>query len=1033
MILTKEKIKEINIDELINKYLIEGIIEKILFIVPTNRKSRQLKKELLNYVKNKTAQKIKIETLETISEKLLQKNLIFHKISEAASFVFIKQAISKVKLNYYSIFKDEIPQGTLEEIRNFILELKRNGITPDKLETDTQINEESEILKAKDISAIYTEYNNICRKINAFDIGDIYENLINLDDKNFDICFNEFYCDVDLIFIDGFNEFSNPELEIINKLSSRRKTYLSFDFYKNNKIFSYIENIFDKLKNYQFNEINDTRIFELELFKKTIEEKLFISRNKVKYDFSNKLFEVKGIKINDEIELIASEIKKIIIHDKVIPSNICVAFNSIQDYSNIIRDVFDKYGLPINLTDRKSLATSSPIVSLINFLEIVENDYYYKSIFRALHSNLISTGDIDITNLKLIANSLKIISGKANWTNLLNTEFNIEFADDEITIDMIKKAHDDFNYITKLLSPFENNLSIDDFLINLTKLIYQLKIPFHILLNENEKEEYTRALTTFLDNTKEVFELLKKEFGADEKYSISFYQNQLRTICNWSRYNVKEKSNYGILITSIEEIRGLQFDYLFIGGLIDGLFPDKYSPQVFRSTTFKKKAYEHYSKQRYLFYKAITSFKKKLYLCYHLSDEKSDLVKSNFLTELNSIIDIKEINYKDYDNFIFTQEKYQSLQAYNHNNLIEESIFKNIQKAVLINNIRAKSPTEKSIYNGHLFAENEIENAELIKNFKNLKQKQFSISQLESYAKCPFKYFLERVLKIKVIEEPTDTVEPLQMGKLLHNILFEFYTTLRNEKIILQGCSDNDFNKAKEILKKIALNKVEHSIFKYPINFFDKEKILGIKGNFKNSILYKFLEEERKENDYIPQFFEVAFGQLKNDGTDELLNSFSPINVDGINLRGKIDRIEINDKTKSFNVVDYKLSGKKPNNKELLNGISLQLPIYLYATKKLLAEKFDDNYLPNDMIIYSLKYKSDDFGKKPIKNIETQNVIDTSLNSVKKYVDSITKGEFNLSTLENRKDKVCKYCDFISVCRLQEIEKDNEITNEETT
>lgn len=1034
MILTKEKLKEINIDYVIQQYLENGNIEKILFIVPTNRKARFLKKELFNFVKNKSAERIKIDTLETISEKLLSVTKIFHPISEAASIVFLKQAITKVKLEYYSNYREEIPVGTLEKIRNLILELKRNCVSPEQFETDDDIIEEAEKRKASDISKIYKEYKSICKKVNAFDLGDVYEELLKLSDHTINNNFNQLFFDVDFIFIDGFNDFTIPEIQIINKLSINKSTYISFDYdYKNEKIFSYIKNTFNKLKDFGFREIIDKRTYPLDKITTIVREKLFIAQDVEQINFSDKIYEIYGDKKEDEIELIASEIKRLIIEDGIKPSNVCVVFNKVQEYSQLVKDTFEKFGLTYNVTDRQSLDTSQPIISIINFLEVVETDYYYKSLLRALNSSFIHLPEINIDNLQLIATEFKVISGKNNWNEILSINNLNDFDESHVTLEQIQNASKDFKVISNLLVPFECDSSVDEFYEKLINLILQLKIPFNILTYVNEQEVNSRALTTFLDTLKEVFTLIKNEESEATKHSILFYLKLIRTICSWSRFNLKEKSNYGVLVTSIEEIRGLKFDYIFIGGLIEGIFPTKYTPQIFRSSSFRKKALEHYLKERFLFYKAVTSFNKKLYLSYHLITNKNELVKSNFLDAFELLFKTGKINKTNFSKYIFTEEQAQI----NYNFINDKNISYNkdvINKSITIHNLRINSPFDKNVYNGYLLSDESLTNEELINYFLNFKNKQFSITQLEQYALCPFKYFIENILSINNIEEPTEDIEPIELGRILHKILFEFYTTIKIKGITIQNCDDEVFEKSKEIIMKIANHNVEKSIFKSPVNFYEKEKILGIDGNFEQSILFQFLKTERESKAYIPQFFEVAFGKVQKDGSDEELYSEQPVNIDGIKLRGKIDRIEINYENKSFNVVDYKLSGKKPTQYEIADGISLQLPFYLYATEELLSKNFKEYYSPNEMIIYSLKFKSDKFGKMKVslpKGKNINEVINDSINYIKNYVEAISNAEFHLSKVKKREKIACKNCNYFSICRIDELPKNIDEDEEE--
>ena len=117
----------------------------------------------------------------------------------------------------------------------------------------------------------------------------------------------------------------------------------------------------------------------------------------------------------EEVELIAKEIKKLLQDKKIEPERICIVFNLIGNYSTIIRDRFNVYGIPFNLTDRFSLSTSPPVKALLGLLEILENDFYYKNIFRAFGSGFLGSMGIDISSLLKTSVELKIVSGYENW------------------------------------------------------------------------------------------------------------------------------------------------------------------------------------------------------------------------------------------------------------------------------------------------------------------------------------------------------------------------------------------------------------------------------------------------------------------------------------------------------------------------------------------------------------------------------------------------------------------------------------------
>lgn len=1035
MILTKEKIKSVNLSGLINQMVDENRVDEILFLVPTNRWIRNLKRVLIEKSPNQAVSQIRIETLTTITAKLFGEIKPFRLLSDASATVFIKQIASSKNFKSLSAYRDEIPFGTLDKIRNVIAEYKKHGISPADLLRESQKLQSPELEKALDIAEVYEEYQRKCEKLNAYEVGDVYLALTNIEYDELRNSFKKVFAGVAYIFVDGFSELTRLEVEIISKLSDLTKLFISFDYNtKNNLLYSHLDKCYSNLYEKNFREIFNPEIESGTSFQNLLAEYLFFRSPKEKFDYSKKVTKIVAHNKEKEVELIAKEIKKIIIDENIEPHTICVAFNIIQDYSVLVRDIFEKYGIPHNLTDRIALQSSAPITALISYLEIVESDYYFKNIFRALNNGFIVLEKIDVRNLYRIASEQKIVAGKENWyASIHDAIANLSNADDDTNTkrkEMLIKANEDLKYIEQLLKPFEEKLSIPEFMEQLKDFILQSNIAFKLIELREDAEKEIRAFTNFMETVNEIFDLLREEYGNEKKFNLSFFVEQIRTACTWSRYNVKEKTNYGVLVTSLNEIRGLKHNYLFIGGLCDGIFPTFYSPEIFYSGSFKKQSNVYMTEERYLFYKAITSWNKNLFLSYHLTDEGRETVTSTFLRDLESVITLSTQTEKDFESLIYCEEEKQIASGSNENISSESP---RVNRILDIERKRSSDILPESSFKGNILMDDDelITEEELSKiriDLSAFMKRQYSISQLEMYAKCPYKFFLEKVLGIETIEEPTEDFEAVEMGRLLHTILFLFYTELKERNITLPVCSDKEFKIAQKIIFEIARKQLETTALKSPLTFFEKEKILGFNGNEKDSLLYKFLEKERNETEeFLPAYFEVGFGKLKNDDMDLELSTNEEINVDEIKLRGKIDRIELNEKDSTFNVVDYKLSGAKPNFRDLKEGLSLQLPIYLYVAALLLSKRFGRKFSANEMYIYSLRYMEKDFGKKLVSIKSSQEkfnsieeVIENALTHARNFVESIAKGRFNLSTLEDRLEKVCKYCSFKLICRVDE-------------
>src|SRR5690606_11938910 len=361
----------------------------------------------------------------------------------------------------------------------------------------------------------------------------------------------------------------------------------------------------NKLIENGFKEIEDRSISIGNRFISDVKENLFTKKNKtIVARYRNDITVVKALNREKEIELIAKEIKELIIENKVEPHKICVTFNLISNYSPVVRDIFSQNNIPINLTDRSLLSTSPPVISIINFLEILENDFYYKNIFRALNGSFINLKGINLSNLLKASVQLKIISGYEKWSNMLTDAFNrFDNEDDDISSgglirkEIYSRALSDIKKIAESLAPFHGKMSLSEFKENLTSLIYSLEIPFHLInhaqKNESRLEENIKAVTTFINSINEMLDLFHLEYDNEQKFSLKFYLNNIRTMVSSTRYNIKEKPNYGVQITTMNEIRGLQFDYLFLSGLTDGDFPTRFSPEIFFSGSYVKSELNH--------------------------------------------------------------------------------------------------------------------------------------------------------------------------------------------------------------------------------------------------------------------------------------------------------------------------------------------------------------------------------------------------------------------------------------------------------
>lgn len=1067
----------------INQRITLNKADTFIFIVPTRRKVRELQREFLKLAPKSTASAFNIFTLETFAAELYNLFCSPKKFLTATTQAVIFENAIRNKVNELKYFlpqgiKYSIPKGTFEKIINVINSLKEAGVYPTSLYEELESVQSDEKLKLKDILNLYEEYESLLGD-QFIDGGGIFKEL-NYSITNsppLDNFWNRFQ-NTELILVSGFDEFSDPEitmLDAVSKFNVKKNNNLgmviSFDYYLNNdELFGHLRENFEKFLGLGFKYHSDQPESKPS-FKKHVTKNLFCSDDSTKkLDLSENITLISSRNREEEVEVIAKVIKNLLYNEPGRDlSKICVAMYQPQIYTKLFHEIFPRYGIPANITDRFALDQSAIAVSIISLLNICQNNFRQRDIMRALSSSFFTFANgkstIDAGNLYAVSVALKITAGRDFWktriTNRINQlQMDLNTNDDEIEIyhlkneiESLQKALNDILLLEKYLHPFETQLTPFEFRNSLIKLLNRLQVPENILKlpagNLELLEKDTRAYQKFLQLLDDLIDVLTFQAKEKDRQPLKFYIEQLKAAISQTRYNIRQKYGYGIYITSFEETRGLEFDIMFAVGLVDGEFPPPYSPEIFHSSNRqKKKEIYHLTEMRYLFYQCITNFTEKLFITYPNKDGDIELVRSPFINSLLKILDCGDWQNALPDKIteaVYTEE--ELLQrigsnkgtnpAYQHNKSFDERMLRHIEfifKAIEIENSRS-SADRMLEYNGRIY--NSLSDSSQ-KYLEKTSDKIYSITQLEKYAKCPFKYFADNILKLNVLEELEEGMTPIEKGSILHEVLFQFYIDRRQKQLPpLFECTDEQFAEAVNNLIELTRTKLDSLKTSDLLYFLEKELILG-RGDSKG-IIQEFLNAERERKlDVVPTYFEVAFGSRVGSAklTDPELSKKEPVIVGNIKVRGKIDRVEVGNGF--FSVVDYKTGSKLDDFADIESGLALQLPIYLFAVEKILSEQ-NKHLKPAAATYYSLKIPVTEkiaLANSELKNkafvqtrkqaavleseIELRQVIDKSIMYVNEYVGAIAKGEFPITTQE-KMPKACEYCSFDMICRKQTI------------
>ena len=287
-----------------------------------------------------------------------------------------------------------------------------------------------------------------------------------------------------------------------------------------------------------------------------------------------------------------------------------------------------------------------------------------------------------------------------------------------------------------------------------------------------------------------------------------------------------------------------------------------------------------------------------------------------------------------------------------------------------------------------------------------------SPTALETWAACPYQYFLGYVLGLDVLETPEEivTISPADRGVLFHRILERFIIeSALSGHLSAPGApwQDADRDRLMSIAARLFRDAEARGVTgKRLLWDTAKTEILSDLDTF-----LKIDSELRERNDVNHTRVETKFGF--DDKTPAVVEPET-----GIKFIGKIDRIDISRDQKRVMVIDYK-TGRSDSYRGLDadptdRGRHLQLGVYSLAARTL---------FPDADTIAAAYWFSTSRGRFLFVPTARFNIIDEAVaarfrEGITSIVDGINAGIFpaNPGPPVQNEPANCRYCDFDVIC-----------------
>ena len=611
-------------------YLIENGIdpENILAITFTNKASREMKERISKLVETSYMQ---ISTFHSFGLTILRKHYDCVGLKKNFTILDSDDTLSLVK----KILKDlnlDPKDYNPKIVKNKISSAKNELVKPD--EYDKFVSTEFDNV----VSLVYKEYQKRLLINNSVDFDDLLMLPIDIFNKYKEILkmYQEQY---KYILIDEYQDTNHVQYVLTKMLSAKYKNICVVGD-PDQSIYGFRGSNFKNILNFE-KDYPNTKVIMLEQNYRSTQNILNAANDVIKNNKERKEKNLwtsnnEGDKIIyrrcldevDEGNFIVSEIGKLI-NSGVKRDDIAILYRT-NAQSRSIEERFLEYNIPYKVVGSFYFYNRREIKDLISYLKLIYNPY----------DNISLTRIINVPKRKIGLKTVSDITNKANLEN--KSMYEVIDSGKEL---VFKQLIDDLIDKSSKLSLTE----LVDYVLDKTGMRAELE-------KDNSIESLSR-----LENLEE-FKSITVNF--ENKYgivSLEEFLNEISLVADMEEN--KDKTDVVTLMTT-HAAKGLEFDYVFIAGLEEGIFPHN------RSLYDQNEVEE----ERRLCYVALTRAKKKLYLLNArrrlLFGMESSNPKSRFVNEISSdyietehIKEIKkETSFKNIDSTI----EYEMGEKINH-------------------------------------------------------------------------------------------------------------------------------------------------------------------------------------------------------------------------------------------------------------------------------------------------------------------------------------------------------------------------------
>ncbi|MET2985071.1 ATP-dependent helicase [Aureibaculum conchae] len=641
----------------------------ILALTFTNKAAREMKNRIARMVGDSEAKNLWMGTFHSVFARILRSEA--DKLGFPRNFtIYDTQDSVRLILSIIKEMQLDKDRYKPKQVFSRISSFKNSLITVKAYYNNSELQETDKMANRPKIGEIYHQYVERCFKAGAMDFDDLLLRTNELLTRFPDVL-AKYQDRFRYIMVDEYQDTNHSQYLIVRALADRFQNICVVGD-DSQSIYAFrganIQNILNFQRDYE-----EVKIFKLEQNYRSTSNIVqaansVIDKNKTKLDKEIWTDNVKGEKVKimrtlsegEEGRFVANSIFENKMNHQLKNESFAVLYRT-NSQSRAIEDALRKKDIKYRIYGGLSFYQRKEIKDVLSYLRLIVNPNDEEALKRVINYPARGVGQTTVERLSVAANHYE--------KSIFEILESLDKVDIKINGGTKLKLQ---NFVTMIKSfqieaQTKNAFEIADFVVKQTKIIKELEkdaAPEAVSRVENV-QELLNGVKDFIDEQNE-----ESEDGEERRTDISLAYFLEDVALATDLDNEKDKHVDSVSLMTVHMAKGLEFQYVYIVGLEENLFPSAMSMNT-RSEL---------EEERRLFYVALTRAEKQAYLSYAHSRYRwgklVDCEPSRFLEE----IDDKYID--------FMVPKVSP----NINKFINEDIFGDVPK----DKVRFKKPVQRN-------------------------------------------------------------------------------------------------------------------------------------------------------------------------------------------------------------------------------------------------------------------------------------------------------------------------------------------------